>query len=62
MTHDPKRRGRPPLDAAAKSAAVHLKLTPADYDRVDQIARRDRVSIPDVIRRSLRRLLDGGRP
>ena len=60
MTTDRKRSGRPPLDprAPAPSADVHFKLSAADFDKAEQIARRQRESIQDVIRRGLRRLLD----
>lgn len=56
---DPKRNGRPPLDASGQpSAAVHLKLAASDYDRLEQI-RRDRraSSVQTVIRDGIRRLL-----
>ena len=52
-----KRPGRPPLDASAPSASVHLKLRAADYDRAEQLAKQNRESIQDVIRRSLQREL-----
>lgn len=57
------RPGRPPLDSTSRtpSAAVHLKLRAADYDRADRLARSQRESIQDVIRRGLQRLLNDER-
>lgn len=51
--------GRPPLDvsATAPSAPVHLKLSAVVYDKADKIARDNRESIQDLIRRGLKRLL-----
>lgn len=50
--------GRPPLDASgAPSAAVHLKLASADYDKADRMAKKNRESIQEVIRRGLKRLI-----
>lgn len=49
--------GRPPLDASAPSTGLHLKLSTADYDRLDQLARARRESIQDVLRRGVKRLL-----
>ena len=54
---DPRRPGRPPLDARAPSVPVCLKLAAADYDRVDRIAKEQRTSIQDVIRLRLKGLL-----
>jgi hypothetical protein len=56
--------GRPPLDASSTvpSAAVHLKLSAADYDRVDKLRQQNRdKNIQQTIRRGLRRLLDDER-
>lgn len=54
-----RRPGRPPVGGASPipSAAVHLKLSAADYDKAERIARERRESIQDVIRRGLRRIL-----
>jgi hypothetical protein len=55
---EPKRPGRPPLDASgAPSAPVCLKLRASDYDRIDRLARQQRKSIQEVIRHGLRHLL-----
>lgn len=52
----PKRPGRPRL-YEVPCAAVHLKLRADDYDRVHRIARDQRESVQDVIRRGITRLL-----
>jgi hypothetical protein len=51
--------GRPPLDAKSPvpSAPVHLKLSAADFDRAERLAKLRRESIQDVIRLGLKRLL-----
>lgn len=54
--------GRPRLDpnSTQPAASVHLKLSAADYDRAEKLrqANRDK-SIQDVIRRGLKKLIDG---
>jgi len=57
---DPRRPGRPPLDASSPSpsADVHLTLPAREYDRADRLADRNRESLQDVIRRGLKRVLD----
>jgi len=52
-----KSPGRPPLDAAAPSTGLHLKLPTPDYDRLDRIARERRESIQTMIRREVKRIL-----
>lgn len=53
-----KRAGRPPLEAAVlKSADVHLRLSSMDYDAADQLAKRRRESIQDLLRHGLQRLI-----
>lgn len=49
--------GRPPLTDGEIPARVHLSLPQKTYDRLHTIARRDGVSTPEVIRRSLSKLL-----
>jgi Arc/MetJ-type ribon-helix-helix transcriptional regulator len=50
--------GRPPLDRTGQpSAPVSLKLTASDYDRIDRIARQQRTTMSDVIRKGLKHLL-----
>jgi hypothetical protein len=52
---EPKRRGRPPLEQP--SARVLVSLRADEYDRVHQLARRREISVPEVIRRGVRRQL-----
>lgn len=48
------RPGRRPLAATQrKSAAVTVKLTTQEYDRADRRATRERVTLPELMRRSL---------
>lgn len=50
--------GRPPLDSSgAPSEPVCLKLRASDYDRLDQLAKEQRTSMQDVIRRGIQHLL-----
>lgn len=55
--------GRPPLDgkSAVPSADVHLTLSASVYDRAERMAKERRESIQDVIRRSLKRLIEDER-
>lgn len=52
------RRGRPPLDHAAASEPVCVKLSARTYDRLYEQATRDHTTIPEIIRRTLERDLD----
>ncbi|CAB4177389.1 hypothetical protein UFOVP998_29 [uncultured Caudovirales phage] len=53
-----RRAGRPRRsDDVAPNADVHLTLPPEEYDAVDAIAKRERISIQQVIRRGLKREL-----
>jgi hypothetical protein len=52
-----KRPGRPPLDGSGPSTSVHLKLRASDFDRADQLAKQNRESIQEVLRRGLQKLL-----
>lgn len=57
-----KPRGRPPLDSSGTPrAAVCLKLPAADYDRAERLAKQNRESLQDVIRRGLKRLINDER-
>jgi hypothetical protein len=49
-----KRTGRPPLDDDDESVPLHLTVTAKQYDTLDGRARRDRVSIQEIIRRDLK--------
>jgi hypothetical protein len=59
MANDtPRRRGRPPLDPTGRPvAAVQVKLTADDYDQVHKIASARGVTVPEVVRRAVRRAL-----
>ena len=48
-----KTPGRPPLDDSDDSVPVHLTITARQYDDLFARAQRDRVSVPEVIRRDL---------
>lgn len=48
-----KRPGRPPLDANDESVQVGVSLPAKRFDELCDIARRQDVSIPEVIRRIL---------
>jgi hypothetical protein len=52
-----RRRGRPRLSAAEGSADVHLTLPEGMYDKAYSVASRERISVPEVIRRALSRAL-----
>jgi hypothetical protein len=49
------RPGRPPLDRTAPSVPVCVRLGARQYDRLYARARQARLSIPEVVRRDLRR-------
>lgn len=49
-----KRRGRPPLDDDDESVGVHVQMTSKQYDEVYERARRERVTVPEIIRRDVR--------
>lgn len=53
----PRRRGRPALSTSGASAPVCIKLPPADYDKLFTFSRRSRESVPDVIRRAVKKLI-----
>jgi CxxC motif-containing protein (DUF1111 family) len=58
MSTDPpsKKRGRPPLDVTdATSVHVHLRLPSKQYDALCQRAKRDDLTLPELLRRVLRR-------
>jgi len=59
MDEKRRRAGRQPLCGLGEQPAkVNLSLAPADYDRVHDVARREAISVPEVIRRSIRRVLE----
>ncbi len=57
-----KRRGRPPLGAGSTpSADVHFRMPAEDYDQASAIASRQRVSVTEVIRRAVKKLIEDER-
>ena len=50
---DPNRPGRPPLDRDDPSVKVCVSVPSRQYDDLYQRAREERVSVPELIRRSL---------
>jgi hypothetical protein len=56
------RPGRPPLDQSGQPTAdVHLTLAAKDYDRAEELAKKSRESIQELIRRGLKRLIETSR-
>jgi hypothetical protein len=60
MTHDdpplPRRRGRPPLDTADPTTVqVQVRLPTRQYDRLYARATAQRVTVPELVRRAVRR-------
>jgi hypothetical protein len=54
----PRRLGRRPLvESEQLSSAVHVRLPAGTFDRAYRRARLDRVTMPDLLRRALDRLL-----
>jgi hypothetical protein len=47
------KRGRPPLDPDDQSVEVCVTLPSRKYDEIYERARRERVSVPEIIRRDL---------
>lgn len=52
------RRGRPPLSATQRSTRVCFALTESQYDAIFTFAKTQRATVPEIVRRALRRLLD----
>jgi hypothetical protein len=57
---DPKPNGRPPLVPGDTPARVQVTLPSRVYDKADAIAKRDGVSIPEVLRRGLAHVIRRG--
>jgi hypothetical protein len=49
--------GRPPLTIGDKPAKVQVYVPSADYDRAYELAQRQGISLPQLLRRGLRREL-----
>jgi hypothetical protein len=56
-----KPRGRPPLDPDSPSVGASVRLSAREYDALADRARRNGISVAELIRRDLRRP-DPGRP
>lgn len=56
---DQRRPGRPALTDGDEPAHVNLTVPSQVYDKAASVARREGVSVPEVIRRGLTRYLDG---
>jgi hypothetical protein len=52
------KRGRPPLTPGQVPAKVQVYVAPADYDRAVDQARKQGVSVSELLRAGLRRVLD----
>jgi len=50
----PKRRGRPRVDPTDTTVSVHVRVAAKQYDALCAQAGRDRVTLPESIRRALR--------
>jgi hypothetical protein len=59
---DPPRRGRPPLDRNDDSVVVSVAMPGRTYDVIYRRAQLERLTVPEVIRRVLRRLTSGDDP
>jgi hypothetical protein len=53
----PDKRGRPPLDPDEAPARVHVTVPSRDYDLALKRAEQEGVSIPELVRRGLTRVL-----
>lgn len=51
------KRGRPPLTPGETPTKVQVYVPNADYDRALETARRQGVSVPELLRQGLRRTL-----
>lgn len=58
MSEPRRRRGRPPLVAGDIPARVHVTVPSKDYDKADQIAKREGISVPAIVRTAVRRYLE----
>jgi len=52
------KRGHPALTDGEESTPVNVRLSSAQFDQADAKRKRDRVSLPDLLRRALTQLLD----
>jgi hypothetical protein len=54
---EPRGRGRPPLTPGDQPATVQVLVPSSDYDRAYDRSQRTGVSVPELLRRGLRREL-----
>jgi hypothetical protein len=54
--------GRKPIDPDNLPARVHVTLSAKDYNRAELIAKREGVSVPELARRGLARVIDDEDP
>jgi hypothetical protein len=57
MSAAPRRRGRPPLDPSDPSVGVYSTLPGKQYDALYGLASRSRVTLSELVRRTLQQLL-----
>jgi hypothetical protein len=50
--------GRPPIDVESDSVPVHVQMSGKQYDAVYARARKDRVTVPERIRRDIHAAID----
>ncbi len=50
----PRGPGRPPLEDEAFEATINVRLSAELYDRAYEAARREGVSVPEIVRQALR--------
>jgi hypothetical protein len=55
---EPKRPGRPAIAPGTEPARVHVSLAPRDFDRAERLAKQRDVSVPELLRQGLARVLD----
>jgi hypothetical protein len=55
------RRGRPPLSRTERSEVVAFRLPESDYDAACKMASAQRVSMPEIMRRAIKRLIEDER-
>jgi hypothetical protein len=58
LPEDPRPRGRPPLTRGDAPAKVQVFVPSAVYDRAYDLAQREGITVPQLLRRGLSRELD----
>jgi hypothetical protein len=49
------KRGRPPIDPTDHTVSTHVRLPSREFDALCQLAQREHLSLPELIRRALAR-------